>query len=48
MDESGADAVSSVGRVANGVPNKGSRLKAIGNGQVPASLVLAWSILNKA
>jgi len=47
MDESGADAVSSVGRVANGVPNKGGRLKAIGNGQVPASLVLAWSILNK-
>ena len=37
-----------VPRVARGVPNKGKRLKAIGNGQVPAALVLAWNLLSNA
>lgn len=34
-----------VDRVANGVAARVDRLKAIGNGQVPQSLVLAWNIL---
>jgi len=34
-----------VGRVANGVANRVDRLKAIGNGQVPAVAALAWQIL---
>ena len=35
-----------VGRVANGVAARVDRLKAIGNGQVPAVAALAWRILN--
>jgi DNA (cytosine-5)-methyltransferase 1 len=35
----------SVGRVANGVAARVDRLKAIGNGQVPAVAALAWNIL---
>ena len=35
-----------VGRVANGVAARMDRLKAIGNGQVPAVAKLAWEILN--
>ena len=34
-----------VGRVANGVADRVHRLKAIGNGQVPAVAALAWRIL---
>tara|TARA_R110000765_G_scaffold9402_3_gene29439 strand:- start:6615 stop:7343 length:729 start_codon:yes stop_codon:yes gene_type:complete len=34
-----------LGRVANGVANRVDRLKAIGNGQVPAVAELAWTIL---
>jgi DNA (cytosine-5)-methyltransferase 1 len=34
-----------VGRVANGVAARVDRLKAIGNGQVPACAALAWRIL---
>jgi DNA (cytosine-5)-methyltransferase 1 len=34
-----------VGRVANGVASRVDRLKAIGNGQVPAVAALAWEIL---
>lgn len=33
-------------RVAQKIPNRISRLKALGNGQVPACVVLAWRILN--
>jgi hypothetical protein len=41
-----ADAIeSSVGRVANGVAARVDRLKAIGNGQVPAVAALAWNVL---
>jgi len=43
-----ADATqSSVGRVADGVAARMDRLKAIGNGQVPAVAALAWRILKK-
>ena len=35
-----------VGRVANGVAARVDRLKAIGNGQVPACAAAAWRILN--
>ena len=42
-----ADAIeSSVGRVANGVAARVDRLKAIGNGQVPAVAATAWGLLN--
>lgn len=34
-----------VGRMANGMAFRVERLKAIGNGQVPQAMVLAWSIL---
>jgi hypothetical protein len=36
---------SRLGRVANGVANRVDRLKAIGNGQVPAVVKLAWNVL---
>ena len=36
-----------VGRVAHGVAARVDRLKAIGNGQVPAVAALAWNILNQ-
>jgi DNA (cytosine-5)-methyltransferase 1 len=36
-----------VGRVAHGVAARVDRLKAIGNGQVPAVAALAWRILSK-
>lgn len=36
-----------VGRVANGVAARVDRLKAIGNGQVPAVAALAWRILTE-
>jgi DNA (cytosine-5)-methyltransferase 1 len=35
-----------LGRVAHGVAHRVDRLKAIGNGQVPAVAALAWQILN--
>jgi len=35
-----------VGRVANGVASRVDRLKAIGNGQCPQSMALAWRILS--
>ena len=35
-----------VGRVANGVAHRVDRLKAIGNGQVPAVVALAWEVLS--
>lgn len=38
---------SPVGRVAHGVANRVDRLRAIGNGQVPAVVRLAWEILTE-
>ena len=38
---------SELGRVAHGVANRVDRLKAIGNGQVPAVAALAWRILSE-
>jgi DNA (cytosine-5)-methyltransferase 1 len=35
-----------VGRVANGVADRVDRLKALGNGQVPAVAAIAWELLN--
>jgi len=37
---------SGVPRVAKGVRNRTARLKAIGNGQVPVGMILAWEILS--
>ena len=34
-----------VGRMAHGVARRANRLKAIGNGQVPAVAALAWNLL---
>jgi DNA (cytosine-5)-methyltransferase 1 len=42
VDVHGAAAAGDVGRVAKGVRNRVQRLKCIGNGQVPAAMVLAW------
>jgi len=39
--------VTGVGRVANGVACRVDRLKAIGNGQVPAVAALAWETLSQ-
>jgi DNA (cytosine-5)-methyltransferase 1 len=39
------DPQSGVGRMANGLAARVDRLKAIGNGQVPAVAALAWNIL---
>lgn len=36
-----------LGRVANGVPHRLDRLKAIGNGQVPAVVAVAWERLTQ-
>jgi hypothetical protein len=38
---------SGVGRMVYGMAHRVDRLKAIGNGQVPAVAVLAWSILSQ-
>ena len=34
-----------VGRVAEGIPNRGARLKMLGNGQVPLQAATAWMML---
>ena len=34
-----------VGRVAEGIPNRGARLKMLGNGQVPLQAATAWKLL---
>ena len=36
-----------VGRVANGIPARVHRLKALGNGQVPMQAAVAWKILEE-
>lgn len=42
------DPKSGVGRMADGVPNRVDRLKAIGNGQVPLVAATAWQILTES
>ena len=42
------DVEPNVGRVANGVASRVDRLKALGNGQVPAVVRAAWEILSDA
>lgn len=42
-----ADEPGDVPRVANGINNRVDRLRAIGNGQCPQALVLAWNELTK-
>ena len=42
----GGGAKSRLGRVAHGVAHRVDRLKAIGNGQVPAVVVRAWETLH--
>lgn len=46
LDIHGTSAPGSVPRVAKGIRSRTDRLKAIGNGQVPACAALAWRILN--
>jgi len=41
------DVEPNVGRVADGVAARSHRLRAIGNGQVPAVVKLAWEVLNQ-
>lgn len=45
LDIHGTPEHGSVPRVATGIPKRTDRIKAIGNGQVPAALVLAWNTL---
>lgn len=45
LDEFGTYAGEYHGRVAQGVQARVDRLKAIGNGQVPAAAAVAWRIL---
>lgn len=46
LDIHGAYAAGNVARVGVRIPKRADRLRCIGNGQVPAALVLAWRILN--
>jgi len=45
LDLHGTPEPGSVPRVATGIPKRADRLKAIGNGQVPAAASLAWNTL---
>lgn len=45
VDVHGADAAGNVARVGVRIPKRADRLRCIGNGQVPAALVLAWRVL---
>lgn len=46
MDVHGTHAGINVDRVGTGIPKRSNRLKCIGNGQVPAAMVMAWNLLN--
>lgn len=48
MDVHGTHAEIDVGRVATGIQKRAHRLRCIGNGQVPAALVMAWNELTKS
>lgn len=47
VDVHGTHAGIDVGRVATGIPKRSHRLRCIGNGQVPAAMILAWNELTK-
>jgi hypothetical protein len=47
LDLHGTPESGSVPRVATGIAKRADRLKCIGNGQVPAAAVLAWTTLYK-
>ena len=45
LDLAGAFVRGPIPRVANGTPHRVDRLRAIGNGQCPAAMQLAWEAL---
>ena len=45
LDRHGAVAAGYLGRLAGGVPLRTKRIAALGNGQVPACVVMAWNVL---
>lgn len=47
-DPHGAAFAGCVSRTSSGTPNRVNRLKCIGNGQVPAALVMAWDTMATA
>lgn len=48
LDGFATDGAGNLARVARGVPDRVSRLKALGNGQVPAVVAMAWRLLTGA
>lgn len=47
LDQSGANILRGDSEVEAVVPNRAKRLKAIGNGQVPAAMMIAWKTLTQ-
>lgn len=47
MDRSSANIVLGSSKVEAVIPNRAKRLKAIGNGQVPAAMIIAWKTLTQ-
>ena len=47
LDQSGTDIMRGGSKVEDVVPNRAKRLKAIGNGQVPAAMMIAWKTLTQ-
>ena len=47
LDQSGTDIMRGGSKVQAVVPNRAKRLKAIGNGQVPAAMMIAWKTLTQ-
>ena len=47
LDQSGTDIMRGGSKVEAVVPNRAKRLKAIGNGQVPAAMMIAWKTLTQ-
>lgn len=47
MDKSRSDKLRGCSKVETVVPNRAKRLRAIGNGQVPAAMMIAWKTLTQ-
>lgn len=47
LDKSGTNFIRGDSKVETVVPNRAKRLKAIGNGQVPAAMMIAWKTLTQ-